>query len=487
MNWFEIDKAGLAKLLERRGKAWVLAELLQNAWDAPGTRNVELELAPVVGRALCTLGIVDDSPAGFTDLSHAFTLFGESIKKADPSLRGRFNLGEKLVLALCAEAEIATTTGTVRFQPDGTRSTSRSRRDAGTRFSATIRMTREEMNEAIAFAQGFLPPKGIRTTINGAELVFRPPLRVTETVLPTEVADAEGVLRRTRRKTPVSIHRPLPGQSGRIYEMGIPIVETGDAYDVDIGQKVPVSLERDSVSPSYLRDVRVAVLNAMADSIAKEEANSPWIEDALDDESASDAAVRAVVEARFGPKVVAYDPSDKEANARAVANGYSVVHGGSLSSQMWQHVRRSEAMLPAGRVTPTPKPFSEDGSPAVRVPPTDAMSAFEAFCKELAREVMGVDISVDYFESFNATAAYGSRRLSFNVGHLGTEWFERIGSEQIDLVVHEFGHEYASDHLSDKYYRALTSLAGRAVVAALERPAMFDLSTYGLEPASARP
>ena len=487
MNWFEIDKAGLAKLLERRGKAWVLAELLQNAWDAPGTRHVDLTLIPVAGRPLCELAIVDDSPVGFTDLSHAFTLFGESIKKGDPSLRGRFNLGEKLVLALCAEAEIATTTGTVRFQPDGGRSTSRARREAGTRFAATIRMTREEMNDAIAFATGFLPPKGIRTTINGQELAFRAPLRVVETVLPTEIADAEGVLRRTRRKASISIHRPLHGEPGRIYEMGIPIVETGDAYDVDVGQKVPVSLERDSVSPAYLRDVRVAVLNAMADSIDKTEANSPWIEDALDDETASDEAVRAIVEARFGSKVVAYDPSDKEANARAVANGYSVVHGGSLSSQMWQHVRRSEAMLPAGRVTPTPKPFSEDGSPAVRVPPTPAMSAFEQFCKELAREVMGVDISVDYFESFNATAAYGNRRLSFNVGHLGTEWFESISAEQIDLVVHEFGHEYASDHLSDKYYRALTSLAGKTVIAALDRPAMFDMSTYGFDTTTPHP
>ena len=31
MHWFEIDKAGLASILERRGKSWAVLELLQNA------------------------------------------------------------------------------------------------------------------------------------------------------------------------------------------------------------------------------------------------------------------------------------------------------------------------------------------------------------------------------------------------------------------------------------------------------------------------
>ena len=33
MNRFEIDKAGLARVLDRRGKAWVVAELRQSTWD----------------------------------------------------------------------------------------------------------------------------------------------------------------------------------------------------------------------------------------------------------------------------------------------------------------------------------------------------------------------------------------------------------------------------------------------------------------------
>lgn len=482
MNWFEVDKEGLAKLLERRGKGWVLAELLQNAWDAPGTRHVDLVLEPIAGRPLCKLTVADDSPAGFKNLADAFTLFGESVKKTNPSLRGRFNLGEKLVLALCTEASISTTSGTVTFAADGTRrSTSRGAQAKGTFFSATVRMTRDEMNEALAAVRSYIPPAGIETTVNGQALAERKPLRRLEATLPTEMADEEGVLRRTRRRTVLSVHRPLEGMPGRIYEMGIPIVETGDTFDIDIGQKVPLSLERDSVTPAYLRDVRVAVLNAANDLIDAEAASQPWVNDALADEKADEGAVASIVRSRFGEKVVSYDPSDPEANSRAISQGYRVVPGGTFSRDQWDNIRRSGAVLPAGKVTPTPKPFSPDGDPAEVVDATPSMDAFAEFCKELARHLMGKEISVDYFKTFNGAAAYGGQRLSFNVSRLGKAWFEEIGAKQLDLVIHEFGHEYSHDHLSDSYYKALTRLGGQSTRLALDHPELFDLDRYAPE------
>jgi hypothetical protein len=43
-NWFEVDKQGLAKILERKGKEFVLFELVQNAWDEPGVTKVNVTL-----------------------------------------------------------------------------------------------------------------------------------------------------------------------------------------------------------------------------------------------------------------------------------------------------------------------------------------------------------------------------------------------------------------------------------------------------------
>lgn len=125
MQWFDIDKGGLAKLMARRGKAFILYELIQNAWDQRSS-IVHVELTKA-GERVAVLPVDDDDPEGFADLRHAWTLFAESGKKADPERRGRFNLGEKLVLAVCEEASISSTSGTVMFDAKG-RHRSRRRR-----------------------------------------------------------------------------------------------------------------------------------------------------------------------------------------------------------------------------------------------------------------------------------------------------------------------------------------------------------------------
>ena len=87
-NWFEVDKQGLAKILQRKGKQFALFELIQNCWDEPGVNRVSASLE-YQGRNKTRLVVEDDAPEGFKDLSHAFTLFAESAKKANPRQRGR--------------------------------------------------------------------------------------------------------------------------------------------------------------------------------------------------------------------------------------------------------------------------------------------------------------------------------------------------------------------------------------------------------------
>ena len=84
--WFDVDKQGLAKLMAGRHKAFVLYELLQNAWDQNVTK-VQVSLSEVPGRAESEIVVEDDDPDGFADLTHAYTLFAESRKKADPKKR----------------------------------------------------------------------------------------------------------------------------------------------------------------------------------------------------------------------------------------------------------------------------------------------------------------------------------------------------------------------------------------------------------------
>src|SRR6185312_11143672 len=113
--------------------------LVQNGLDEAGVTRIDITLTPVPGHPLADLTVEDDSPEGFKDLSHAYTMFAESYKRANPEQRGQFNFGEKLVLAVCEEASIATTKGTVAFTDEGRVEKPRQKRDRGSVFQGRIR------------------------------------------------------------------------------------------------------------------------------------------------------------------------------------------------------------------------------------------------------------------------------------------------------------------------------------------------------------
>jgi hypothetical protein len=476
-HWFGVDKDGLRRLIERHGKGRVIAELVQNALDEDVTA-VAIHLTLLPGRPLVELSVEDDAPQGFRNLEHAYLLFAESHKKGDPAKRGRFNLGEKLALALCQEARIVTTTGTVLFGADGRRQVkTRAKRDRGSEFKATLRMTRPECDEACAYLRSLLIPAGVAVTLNGEALRPREPVHAFEASLETEVADAEGVLRRRIRKTRVELFEPLPGEIPTLYELGLPVVETGDRWHVNVGQKVPLTLSRDNVPPAYLRALRTLVLNERHGCLTEEDANAAWVQQATSDPDCSPEAITTFLDLRFGTNRAAYDPTDPEANKAVQAAGGTIVTGRMLNRQQWQKAKEAAAIEPSGRVRPTAKPYSQDpNAPAAELVPPDqwtgAVRNVASYAMFLARELMGVTLTVSVVRTpNNFLACYGASCLDFNLSRLGEQWFERGASEEVDrLLLHEFGHQYSGDHLSDAYHDALCRLGARLKRLALEKP-----------------
>lgn len=475
--WFEVSKDGLGKLVERQGKGRLVAELLQNALDENVT-TVRLTLTPLPNRPLAQVVVEDDSPDGFKDLTHAYTLFAESYKKADPEKRGRYNLGEKLILAACRNAVIETTTGTVVFDEDGTRKVStRRKRDRGSVFTATLRMNRAELDEAAAYLHTVLVPQGIVVTVNGQAIEPRRPWLTFEAALDTLVADDEGVLRPRVRKTSVELYDLKAGEIPTLYELGIPVVETGDRWHVNVHQKVPLNADRDNVRPAYLARLRTLVLNAAHDRLTSEDANAPWVQQATSSEDCSAEAIGTFLDLRFGKDRASYDPNDPEAGKRIVARGGTVLNSSMLNRHQWQNARDAGAIQAAGKLCPTPKPYSDDpDAPTARVIPseqwTTGMKAVADYAAFLAKELMGIDLKVLMMDTPNSfLACYSPGELHFNLQRLGHRWFQLGVRVEVDeLLIHEFGHQYSGDHLSEQYHEALCRLGARLKRLALDKP-----------------
>jgi hypothetical protein len=409
-------------------------------------------------------------------LSHAYTLFAESYKRGNPEQRGQFNLGEKMVLAVCEQACISTTKGTVLFTGDGRIEKPRQKRERGSVFQGRIKLTREEFPEVCDYLRSLLLPDSVAVTFNGDRLLPRRPLRTFEASLETLVAEEQGVMRPRQRKTQVGVYEALAGEVPSLYEMGLPVVETGDRWHVSVGQKVPLSRDRDNVKPGFLQAVRVAVLNAAYDLLAaEEEATAGWCKLAGSDPRCSDEAIKHLIRLRFGEQVASPDPSDTEAMKRFQSQGGTIVVG--LSKGEWANVRRSGAVLPAGQICPTAKPYSDDpdADPVTILPEekwTEGMKNLAGYAVFLARELMQVSLTVSVVHTTNNfRACYGSRRLDLNLLRLGHKWFEQGATEDVDaLLIHEFGHEHSGDHLSEEYHEALCKLGAGLKKLALERP-----------------
>lgn len=479
MQWFDVDKEGLAALIQRRGAASAVVELVQNALDTDATEvNVTLV---ATGDGIASLIVEDNDPHGFDNLAHAFTLFAPSEKKANVHKRGRFNLGEKLVLALCEWAQIKSTKGTIIFGPEGRTEDKRSRRRAGSLFSAAIYLDKSDIAQVENLCHRLLLPKGINVIYNGVALATRTADLSWRDILPTEVADGDGILKATRRKTTLSIYTPQPGEQPHLYELGIPVVEIDGGYHVNIGQKVPLNFERNNVTPAYLRAVQLSVVNNCTALITDSVAAQGWVSDALSSDKISPDAVRAILQAKYGvspDRLVRFDPSDPDSRNEAHSQGLTVVGGRAFTPDQWKSIDRAGVVKPAGQVTPSRQTTaSKDaaGSPeCATIDLTDLTEVQQGtvrYVGELAAALLGAKVTVEVVKDQRKYAAsWGTRRsaplLRLNTAHLSKAWWsDQIGVDEI--VLHEVAHHFCADHLSHNFYEAGFRLGAQARTIAL--------------------
>lgn len=484
-NWFTADKDGLRqlheRLVERRGFGIVGAELYANVMDTSATDCLfTIEKFP---RQPVIRVRVEDNGEGFHDLSHAWTIFAPSKKKLDPEKAGRFNLGEKVVLSFALEGEIHTTTGTVKFDSSGRTVNGRKKRSQGTVFEALLRGNQERYEQLLDYMRRVIVRPGLNLTVNGEVVPHRTPIHVFETPLKTEIGED---LRPTVRITKVEVYEPLEGDIPSLFELGIPVVETDDRWHYNVLQKVPLNADRDNVTPAYLRSVRVAVLNEMHNRIQPEDTTTSWVYDATSSPDCSDEAIGTFKLQKYGEKSVAFDPGNPEANNVAAANGFTVIPSRGLTTGQRENLKRAGQLISSSQQFPDAGRRAYMGGPNAKpadiIPESEwtrGMKNIHAYTLFLGRRLLGKPIYVIFVKVGEKwDACYGQGQISsefhYNVQSLGKKWFDGPVRPEIDeLIIHEFGHEYATNHLSEDYYKSLCRLGAKLKALALAHPEDF--------------
>ena len=463
-NWFEVDKQGLKQLQKGKSKAFILRELIQNAWDEPITIcRVDIKKE---GRKV-TISVEDDSVIGFRHIEHAYTLFADTYKRKESTKRGRFNIGEKLVFAICDFCMVETTKGTVIFDDNG-RHRKNSKRKKGSKITISLAMNQVEYDELLAEIPIYFPSKGIQFGINGEHLPYQEPFKIFNTTLMTEIAGDDGILRKTKRKTSVFIHET---DKAYLYEMGIPVCSIDCKYSIDIQQRVPLGTDRETVPTSFMRDLFSEVLNITYEDVKESGSSEQWIRQGMSDDRIDKEAVKAVVEKRYGEKVCVASPGDPNSIDDAISNGYRVIRGGELSKDEWESVRKVDAIQSSSQM------FGSSFKAAKRIEPNEQQKLVAEYAKRIAKQLLHIDIMVDFIRDreIRFAAQYGHKLLIFNVDKLDKHFFEHTVTWQTtDLILHELGHN-AGNHTEKGYHQLITKMAGQLVMIALEEPEFFKI------------
>jgi hypothetical protein len=341
-------------------------------------------------------------------------------------------------------------------------------------------MKRQEYEELRQFVDLLLIPEHVdfqyvfrdQESEGGSSLKYIEPFKKFEATLMTELKNGES-FSATRRKTIVHVH---DGRDvNHLYEMGIPVCEIDCDFSIDVQQKVPLSMDRDTVKASFLKELYALVLNHTHQTISSDNAANAWVRDGMSSPLVEREAVMSIVKGRFGDKVVVANPNDPVANDDAIAHGYHVVRGTELNKDEWKIVREFAA------ITSTTKMFGKSSVGYDVVEPTDEQRKVAEWAKKFFLEFFrGPELYVQFISSPQASVVADfqleGNLIRFNVPKVIGSWSYggRPSQEIIDLIIHEFGHHKAL-HIQSAYHEALTAMGAWLTIKALNEPDWFFL------------
>ena len=289
------------------------------------------------GRKPATLEVEDDG-AGFDEVSDIWTFFRSTAKRRNADVAGRFNAGEKQLLAIAKTATIVTNNHTITFA-NGKRDVTKHKsiKHKGTKITATFVWNNQQVEEITALFKDVVTPHGLTYTVNGTSVDAKKHDNLCRAKLPTVILnDIDGIvaLRKSTRVTDIEVYKNT--EKPMLYELGLPICELGLEFphSLNVMQKIPVPLSRDMVDVKYIQRLIGEVLKQTAldgDVIVDENhSQASFMKDALEYVDDADA-MRSIV-GKVHSNSVRWS-SDTRANANAVDEGRALLARGTFGSK----------------------------------------------------------------------------------------------------------------------------------------------------------
>ena len=335
-SWFSIDDDAFIRQQRSRPTSEIVRELLQNALDADGVKQITITTGKRGPHSTIT---VEDDGAGFANDEMLWKVF-LSGKADQPNKRGRKGRGvkEAIASALCAEVEILGRTLFFESGSGRTRKWAKNGRTRGTRVTLELRRS-EGLAAALASVRMIQPPSGVALLIDGTFVVPRGQLGVVNATLPTVIIRGDDESEQFRDCT---VFRLQCGclETAHLFEMGVPVCEIKTPWHLDVQQRIPMPDHRNVVTPAYTARLMTAALNAVADSLDATGFAAPWAIDVLPLASAS--AKQKFMKETFGERIAVRNPFDENANALVSEQlNYKVIDTAHLPSAVAQVVRFS--------------------------------------------------------------------------------------------------------------------------------------------------
>tara|TARA_R110000824_G_scaffold53298_1_gene147665 strand:- start:7883 stop:9082 length:1200 start_codon:yes stop_codon:yes gene_type:complete len=298
-----------------------------------------------VGRKNAELTVTDDG-AGFDEISDVWTFFRSTSKRSSSQVSGRFNAGEKHLLAVAHSAVVVSNGHNVVFA-DGKRKHTKTSPIDGTVITVSLKWNFETFNKALEQLKSLIAPEGLEYTVNGERVLNGDnPLGTVRASLPTVIlSDVDGMiaLRKSTRKCDVTILKVDDVQEAWLYELGVPVCELSQEfpYSLNVGQKIPLPISRDVVDKKYVDRLIGEVIQAAPDILNTEHSEAEFLKPALEFVQ-DEGAVVEVANRVFGDQV--RWSSNVKSNGMASVQGVGIIPSKKFGKKFTARLNETEAL-----------------------------------------------------------------------------------------------------------------------------------------------